>query len=510
MLNASREDRHAAVIPASLAASGAIAVVAVCQSGVIRAANPAFCRSLSYDSPRDIVGKSLKDELLARSSDWAAWQRTAATGEVHDVRFGCTAKNGSPVHFRGAIERLPPAGSGEHIVRAVVYDDSAGQQMQELAMRMAGMETMTTLTAGISHDFKNLLTVLVGNLYLISEMVEDGSPAREKLKRARDTAKRGADLAKQMLDLAVRREGSSEPATAELTNPRAVITKLVPLLSAALGGRVELRTGFADNVPSVAANRAYLESVVTNLVINARDSFGPEGGTVTVKVSAHDVGPPLATSLSVTPGRYVEISVQDDGVGIPVELREKVFEPFFSTKEKGKGCGLGLPMVRWFAERSGGAAGLASTPGKGTTVRLLLPAHQEELGDTTVLTMPLSTLPTGSETILVLSNNVDLRSMIRDILSTLGYQVILGTLGAAAETLFTHPSAAAVLIDSHGFTPPAAQQVRRWAERRSAQSRIIMIGDGSCELGEGASPIRVSKPFGLTELTNAVRQAVGG
>jgi signal transduction histidine kinase len=509
MLNASREDPDVSVIPASLALSDEIAVVAVCQRGLIRAVNRAFCHHLGFGAPSVLVGKSLRDELVVQRSDWSTWKRTTATGETHDVSFNCRAADGSTVRFRGAIERLPLRHPKEPIVRAMLYDDTGSRQLEEVSMRLADHEALSTLTAGVSHDFKNLLTVLVGNLYLISEVVDSTSPAHEKIKRARDTAKRGAELATQLLDLAVGRQGAAENLAGEPINPRAVILKLVPLLSAAVGQRVMLRTAFSGEIPPLAVNRAAFESVITNLVINARDSFGPAGGTVTVSVAPIEIGAALAMSLNVSPGTYVETKIEDDGRGIPEGLLAKVFEPFFSTKAKGKGCGLGLPMVRWFAERSGGAARLTSSTGKGTTVRLLLPAETTELGDTTVQTMPLSALPAGSETIVVLSDSAELRETIREILSTLGYKVVPGALASAPQTMLAHPAAAALLVDGVGLTPSVAQQIRRWVERRSSATGVVVIGDGHCEMPGPIPPICIPKPFGLKELTAAVRQAVG-
>ena len=510
MLNASREDRNRAVVSAVFANSAEIAVVAVCPRGLIRAVNPAFSKRLGHVSPATLVGKSLRDELLVHPADWSNWKRTAATGETCDVRFECRRPDGAAVRFRGAIERIASAQGSDTIVRAILCDDTATHHLRELSMRIAGMEAMSTLTAGVSHDFKNLLTVLVGNLYLISELVGADSPAHEKVKRARDTAKRGADLARQLLDLAVGREAAGEEATGNVTNPCSSVKALVPLLAAALGDKVELRTDLGSDIPSLAVSRTHFESVITNLVINARDSFGPQGGTIVIKVASLHLSGAAGARASLMPGAYVEVSICDDGCGIPENLHEKVFEPLFSTKGPGKGCGLGLPMVRWFAEQAAGTVTLASTPGKGTTVRLLLPAEPAELGDTTVQTMPLSALPSGSETILVLSGNDELRTTIRDILCTLGYRAVPVSPSTLKESMLAYQTAAAIVSDGQSLTRPAVQHLRKWLERRSTATGVVVVGEAPCEISLPGSPIRVSKPFGLAELTGAIRKAVGG
>jgi signal transduction histidine kinase len=264
------------------------------------------------------------------------------------------------------------------------------QQLRRAVQHSARMEALGSLTAGIAHDFNNLLTVLVGNLYLAAEELRGKSPTFEKVKTARDAGKRGSDLIRHLLAFARREE-----LPAETVDPKKVVADLIPLLNRSLGSRIQLETGL-DSSSGVRASAAQLESVIVNLAINARDAMAGKGKvalrTRDVTLSAADAagkGLPKA-------GAYVAISVADDGPGIPEEIRERVFEPFFSTKTEGAGTGLGLCMVRWFAEQSGGAVELESIHGRGTTVSVWLPRIGDGVVDGHDGTMPLSTLPSGS------------------------------------------------------------------------------------------------------------------
>jgi two-component sensor histidine kinase len=375
--------------------------------------------------------------------------------------------------------------------------------LQELAVRTARIESALGLAAGVSHDFNNLLTVLVGNLYLVSEQVRDQPALHEKVRKARDAAKRGAALARQIMAVA---RGADAGTDAAVLHVDRVIESLAPLLKATVGARITLNVELAPVVPTVLANRAELESVVTNLVINARDALSERAsGTISITLCRRDIGAGAPAPLK--PGGYVELAVRDDGCGIPAALVRRVFEPFFSTKLAGQGSGLGLPMVRWFAEKTGGTAALVSQPDHGTTVTVLLPAHHAEATDTTVRTMPLNALPAGNETVVVLSEDGDFRSTVEQILGALGYRTILD--GFAGVTIASHRDAvAAVVVDAQALGMSAAERVRALMERRPKPVGLIVVGDLRVALSVKAT--RVPKPFTLQELATAVRTAIEG
>jgi hypothetical protein len=197
--------------------------------------------------------------------------------------------------------------------------------------------------------------------------------------------------------------------------------------------------------------------------------------------------------------------VRDDGCGIPKNVLERVFEPFFSTKGS-KGNGLGLPMVRWFAQRAGGAVSLRSQPQKGTAVTLLLPALEKEKVETAEMTMPLKSLPGGDETILVLSLDSDFRSTIEQILSAVGYNVVQGDLTETALAVVGMRRAAALVLDSHALTERLVARINELISARDESTGIVIVGDASFKWA--IEPVRVTKPFGLGDLTRAVRSAV--
>jgi CheY-like chemotaxis protein len=202
------------------------------------------------------------------------------------------------------------------------------------------------------------------------------------------------------------------------------------------------------------------------------------------------------------------VRVADDGSGIPADTIGKVFEPFFSTKTERGGTGLGLSMVRWFAEQAGGAIKLDSAVGRGTTVALLLPLSIEQVVEQTDKTMPLSTLPTGTERVVILAPDEAVRATVLQILEVLGYEVelvagdeeLLGALAAKRADL--------LIVDG-----PAREDAGLLARARSTcpNLRVVVTAEGQRPRERGPAPNGVSvlaKPFSLAELAGTVRQSL--
>jgi signal transduction histidine kinase len=488
----------------SIEEGATFSVVVASAAGDVLRANATFLGLLGYPTLDAIRGKSLPRGLLKRATDWKGWADVAAGAPARDVNAEFLTATGESVCLRGRIVGAPRALSREPAVRAVLVDDTAGQHLRALAARTARIEGALGLSAGISHDFNNLLTVLVGNLYLVSEALREQPAQQEKVRKARDAAKRGAELARQLTNVSRGTEAESPAVALHLGR---ILEALTPLLAAALGPRIELRSEIAADIPPVFANRAELESVITNLVINARDALaGRSGACVLIGVRRRDLLSP-SDGPQLSAGSYVELAVTDNGCGIPKEVADRVFEPFFSTKQRGQGSGLGLAMVWWFAERAGGTVSLKSGPGEGTTVAVLLPAHHAEAAETAIGTMPLSSLPGGNETVLVVSADQDFRSTVEQILGALGYHALSGGVSALAVTAH-HERAAVVILDAQSLTPAAVERVDMLIRRRGERTGAVLVGDSRIDWPGGT--VRVPKPFTLLDLATAVRTAIKG
>ena len=475
-----------------------VATIALTLDARILAAN-ALMRELLGIGVADRLDGRAFTEFLVHPDEWSSWAQPRNADATSILRLRSAA--GTAVTLRGEIRKR--RGSNGPVLFGLFVNAGDETQLRAAVQHGARMEALGSLTAGIAHDFNNLLTVLVGNLYLVAEELRDRPKTFEKLKSARDASKRGADLIKQLLAFARR-----EPLETAVIDPCKVVTEIEPLLRRALGSKVALRVELQRDAGTVRASTAQLESVLVNLAINARDAIEAKGA-VTIGVQRAHLGATEAAARGLAKaGDYVTVSVTDDGSGIPPEVIDKVFEPFYSTKRDRGGTGLGLSMVRWFAEQAAGAVALDSAVGRGTTVALSLPLSAEQSGvEQNDKTMPLSTLPTGEERIVVLAPEEAVRSTVRQILEVLGYTVdlaagdedMIAVLGAKGGDL--------LIVDG-----PARDDLALLDRARSARPnlKIVVMVEGQRPRDRGSPPgISVlAKPFTLAELAAIVRHSL--
>jgi signal transduction histidine kinase len=474
-----------------------VAAILVSPEGAVLGANALMRKLLGLAVPADVAGRVLQ-EFLPERDDWSAWQHVRGAGVPVSLRLRSSA--GAVVKLRGDVRSVTL--SGARALCGVFVDVGDEQQLRAAVQQSARMEALGSLTTGIAHDFNNLLTVLVGNLYLVVEELRDRPKAFDKLKAARDAAKRGADLIKQLLTFARREE-----VAAELIDPCKVVTEIVPLLRRALGSRITLQTELETDVGRIRASAAQLESVIVNLAINARDAI-PGKGVITVSVQRQQFSKVEAAQHGLAkPGEYVVASVIDNGSGIPEGTIARVFEPFFSTKTERGGTGLGLSMVRWFAEQAGGAARLRSVVGQGTTISLLLPCSTDTAEEAHEGTMPLSILPTGTERVVVLAPDEALRSTFRQILEVLGYSV---TFTAGEEEMLAAlraERAHLLIVDGPGRDDLDLLERVKVAR---PELKIVVTTEGAhvADSKPGNGFTLLAKPFTLADLAGTVRRAL--
>jgi signal transduction histidine kinase len=239
------------------------------------------------------------------------------------------------------------------------------------------MEAIGHLTGGLAHDFNNLLQVMIGNMNLIRRAGSDNPRIIKYAEAAEKAAVRGAELTSSLLTFARRQSLNTVP-----VDINALLREFEPLLLRTLATTVRFEIVLSPNLPLCLADPAHFQSAVLNLVINARDAM-PNGGLLSVTSGVATLGPAdLEGNPDASPGRFVRVSVHDTGIGMSAEVQARVFEPFYTTKEVGKGSGLGLSQVYGFARQSRGHIGLVSTPDQGTEATLWLPVAQSAAQNT--------------------------------------------------------------------------------------------------------------------------------
>ena len=294
----------------------------------------------------------------------------------------------------------------------------ADRQLAEAALRQAQkIEALGKLTGGVAHDFNNLLQVISGNLQLLTKDVAGNPRAETRVQNALAGVSRGAKLASQLLAF-----GRRQPLEPKVVNLGRLLRNMDDLLRRALGEQIEIETVVSGGLWNTLVDPSQIENAILNLAINARDAMN-DGGRLTIEASNAFLDDTYVRQHEdLSPGQYVMVAVTDTGTGIPQDLIEQVFEPFFSTKPEGKGTGLGLSMVHGLVKQSGGHIKIYSEVGEGTTIKLYLPrAVQAEDVITDTSNAPVRG---GTETVLVVEDDDDVRDTAVGLLSELGYRVL--------------------------------------------------------------------------------------
>jgi signal transduction histidine kinase/ActR/RegA family two-component response regulator len=355
----------------------------------------------------------------------AALDARARSGRLAiEYRWQCA--DGAYKHFLDQAVLLKDP-DGRPIEFAGTITDVTDQRLLESQLVQAQkMDAIGKLTGGIAHDFNNLLAAVIGGLGLLERRATLAEDQQRVLAMTKRAAEQGSELVRRLLAFARRQR--LEPHPIELPALQETVSDL---LTHTLGGLVNIEWRVEKDVWTVFADQAQLELAVVNLIINARDAM-PAGGTVKIVAenrTVNDDDPPGASA-----GDYVRIAVEDTGTGISPEHLEKVMEPFFTTKEMGKGSGLGLSMVYGFAKQSNGAFRLESEMGKGTTAELWLPRAPEQAKRSRHAVEP-EQVQLRPLKVLLVDDHPEVRSTTAAVLEDAGHEVRQSDNGADALAL---------------------------------------------------------------------------
>jgi PAS domain S-box-containing protein len=387
-------------------------------------------------------------------------------------------------------------------------EEIAEREKAEAALRQSQkMDAVGQLTGGVAHDFNNLLTVVTGNLDMLERWTGADGAARHHVEAAQRAAWQGARLAQQLLAFARRQD-----LRPEIVHLGHAMTEYESLLRRAVGEAIEVTIACDPDLWLCRVDPAQFENSILNLIFNARDAM-PAGGRLAISLQNAILGGSDAPP-SAAPGDYVLLSVADSGVGIPPERLDRVFEPFYTTKEVGRGTGLGLSQVYGFVEQSGGHVRIDSAVGAGTTVMIYLPkAEGMALGRKTP-DRPGEELAKGCETVLLVEDDQGVLEIVTAWMEELGYRVLTAQNGREAlsvlkrgepiDLLFTD------LVMPHGIS--GGELARR--ARQIRPELKILLGSGysariSLDAAAASLPI-LGKPYRQVELAAKLRAVLAG
>lgn len=350
------------------------AVILVGHGGRIEYFNRAAARIFRCP-PEDALGSNVERFVPSRFRDAHREYISRGLGIGHSTEMAgrqpVPALRADGEEFFADIALVPLCVPGLGAASACIIRDISDRVRMEAAVRQSQkLESLRILSAGLAHDFNNILAVIFGNTDLALALIGDRSPAATALRDVREAAGRAADMVAQMLRFAGE---VAEPY--ELVDVNHVVAEMVRLLKNSLGAGVSTAMNLDPSLAALRCDPTGLRQVLMNLVLNASDAIGEDGGTVTVATSEVTLTrQALAACVGAEgcrPGRFFCLEVSDTGTGMDAETRARIFDPFFSTKFAGRG--LGLPSVLGIVRAHGGAIRVSSRPGRGTTFRVYCP-----------------------------------------------------------------------------------------------------------------------------------------
>lgn len=484
-------------------------IIVIDEQGQIRTFNQGAERMFGY-SAGEVIGRNIGVLMPDphRMDHDAYIQRYLETGHKKVIGIGrqimALRKDGTTFPADLAVSEFFM--DNTRYFTGALHDLTDQRSLEEQFRQAQKMEAVGRLAGGVAHDFNNLLTIINGYGQILLETLPSQDPSVELLQEITRAGERAAGLTRQLL--AFSRKSVLEPRVIDMNS---LIQDMEKMLRRLIGEDIELVTHLAPGLDQVLVDPGQLEQVIVNLAINARDAM-PQGGKLTIETQNMLLDPNHpAVASDATPGPYVLLSVSDNGHGMPPEVKAKIFEPFYTTKGPGAGTGLGLAMVYGFLQQSGGAINVYTEIDIGTTFKLYLPRAVQEstTGKShygTRISWP------GTETILLVEDELGVRTLAAHVLRNAGYTVLEASNGKEAITLANNHPGTIHLILTDVVMPGGIggrQLVEELHASRSEMKALFVSGytdDAIVRHGVLAASVAfLQKPFSPMGLAAKVR-----
>jgi signal transduction histidine kinase/CheY-like chemotaxis protein/HAMP domain-containing protein len=465
----------------------------------IREVNPAF-EALSERPADQWTGKTLREAFPEEDGDW------------HD-RLAEVATSGQSIRFETYLSSLdrhldivafsPRRGR----IALLLADLTPGKRLEAQLRQAQKMESIGTLAGGIAHDFNNILFPIMGYAEMAREELPDKSPPRTYIGEILRATGRARDLVQQILTFSRQTEHETRPLQVQ-----PILKEALHLLRASIPANIDIRRHIDAHCGPVMGDPSQVHQIVMNLCANAHHAMQPDGGRLGVRLEEVSISPEDAEcDEALSAGRYVRLTVSDTGEGIPPADLERIFEPYYTTKEQGKGTGLGLSVVHGIARRSGGTVTVYSEAGKGATFHVYLPLIPVEADEKEWTPQPP---PSGTERILVVDDEAPITGMLEQMLTRLGYQVSVRTDSQEALGLFQRDPDRFDLVLTDMTMPnlSGVQLTRALLDIRPHLPVVLCTGFSETVSEEEARAAGVRaylmKPVVRSQLARAIRQAL--
>lgn len=466
-------------------------------------ANQAFFNTCGYDT-NEVIGRNCRFMQGADTDPEAVLAIRRALANKTDISIEIKNYRKDGTAFWNALFISPIF---DHEGKLLYFfgsqlDVTRRREAESALRKSQKMEALGQLTGGIAHDFNNLLQIILGNLQ-IARYTNDWEKATRHLELIDQAARKARDLTQQLLAFS-----RKQPLEARTVNLNRIVVDMREMLSRTLGQNIEIVTHLYKELDNAYLDTVQLEMALLNILVNARDAM-PKGGAVTISTRNVNI---MANEEDgdLLAGQYVEISIRDEGIGMTSDILAHITEPFFSTKEVGKGTGLGMAQVYGFVKQSRGCLRVYSTVGQGTEVRMLFPAKREPLSADRI-SVPLGLKQDGNgERILIVEDNHEVQQLARTILESVGYQTATADCARTALHILAEGGSGIDLLFSDVIMPGQMNGISLAKEvRRHHPGMPVLMTTGFSDEMHGHTNSTefetIYKPYMPDELTRKIR-----
>lgn len=481
--------------------------------GTLTFVSPAISTVSGYQ-PQELIGRNWWDALYP--VEWRAQvprlYKLLDRGDITDHKMTLVDSSGethvlswssaNQWHPDGRLKRIIMIGADVTVRRRI---EREREQLQEQLFFAQRMEGIGRLAGGVAHDFNNLLTAIQGWAYLLKESLEGERELVGDVEEIIHSAERGATLTRQILLYSRRDE-----AKPQVVNVNDVVGEVAQMLRRLIGEHITLQMSPAPRLPNVRIDPGHLEQVIVNLAVNARDAMS-DRGTLRIATEVREMDEEVARRFtSLRPGPHVLLAISDTGCGMSPEVASRIFEPFFSTKPKGEGTGLGLSTVYGIVKQAHGSIGVQSVPGAGSTFEILLPVVPDRADSPRPSTNETPAVGRG-ETLLLVEDDESLRRPVVRFLSAHGYHVLEATDGDEGWEVYRKAESRIDLLVTDVVMPNlSGTELIDRVRRQNASLRILCISGFPVSLAarveDDHPPVSfLWKPFSLRKLAARIR-----
>jgi two-component system cell cycle sensor histidine kinase/response regulator CckA len=478
------------------------------RNGRIIDVNQVACTRLGYEKEEllTLYVKDIDPDFVERKDERIFWKELEKKAPVI---FEARHRRKDGRIFLVEVSLSPIQYGKENIILALARDISERKHLEAQLQQAQKMEAIGTLAGGIAHDFNNILGIILGNAELAIDDVPEWNPARVNLDEIRIASFRARDVVRQLLSFARKTEVKKKP-----TNIAVIIKEALKLMRSSIPTSIEIRQNIVKEVDTILADPTQINQVLINLCINAAHAMIENEGILEVNLKNVELFENTASRYpDLKPGRYVNLIVSDTGHGISREDIDRIFDPYFTTKEVGKGSGMGLAVVHGIINGHDGKILVESEQGKGTTFSIFFPVIEAQA---ITESATLEGLPSGNETILFVDDEESLVKMGRQILERLGYKVETRTSSIEALELFTSkPHEFDLIITDMAMPKMTGDKLANQVLKERPDMPIILCTGFSEKIDEKTAreigiTEYIEKPIDMSEFAFNVRKVLDG